>query len=67
MCAKRIWLIESYLLVKCGIEGVEILCVKAVGSQAERFTEMAHLNKAAGTPFPPRFQVFQVFKKADRI
>ena len=53
--------------VKRGVEGVEILCVQAVGGQAERFTEMTHLNKAAGTPFPPRFQAFAYRKKADRI
>ena len=67
MCAKRIWLIEYDSLIKRGIEGVEILCVQAVGGQAKRFTETAELNKAAGMPFPPRFQVFQIFKKADRI
>ena len=54
-------------LVKRGVECVEILRVKAVGGQAERFTEMTHLNKEAGTPFPPRFQAFAYRKKADRI
>ena len=39
MCAKRIWLIEYDSLIKRGIEGVEILCVQAVGGQAKRFTE----------------------------
>ena len=39
MCAKRIWLIEYESLIKRGIEGVEILCVQAVGGQAKRFTE----------------------------
>ena len=55
------------LFVKCRIEGVEILCVQAVGGEPERFTEMTHLNKAAETPFPPRFQAFAYRKKADRI
>jgi len=54
-------------LVKCRIEGVEIPRVQAVGGQAEGFTEMTHLNKAAETPFPPRFQAFAYRKKADRI
>ena len=39
MCAKRFWLIEYDSLIKRGIEGVEILCVQAVGGEPERFTE----------------------------
>ena len=37
--------IFNYSLIKRGIEGVEILRVKAVGGQAEGFTEMAELNE----------------------
>ena len=55
------------LLVNRRVEGVEILCVQPVGGQPEGFTEMTHLNKAAETPFPPRFQAFAYRKKADRI
>jgi hypothetical protein len=54
-------------LIKRGIKRIEIPRVKAVGSEPEGFTEMTHLNKAAGTPFPPRFQAFAYRKKADRI
>ena len=50
-------------LVKRGVECVEILRVKAVGGQAERFTEMTHLNKAAETPNSSGFRLLHIEKK----
>ena len=60
-------MIKKKSLVKRRVEGIEVPCIQPVGGQAERFTEMTHLNKAAEMPFPPRFQAFAYRKKADRI